>query len=286
MILWQLEQLQNSIANIDRINEWFVLESKIKDDGEADFPQEKINLVFDNLDFGYLEDELVLKNINFDLEPGKKIGIVGRTGSGKTTLARLMFRLYDPQGGAIKINGHNSNEFPLKELRQNVAYVTQEVELFKASIKDNITFFDSKYTDEEIIEVINNLGLEEWFNKLPHGLETEVYSEELGLSAGEEQLLALTRAFLKNPKIVILDEASSRLDPATERIVERALTNLLKNRSAIIIAHRLTTLDKVDKILILEKGEITEYGYRKDLIKDPKSNFSQLLQQGMEEVLQ
>ncbi|MHA1442297.1 MAG: ABC transporter ATP-binding protein, partial [Candidatus Heimdallarchaeota archaeon] len=286
LILWQLEQLQNSIANIDRINEWFELESKIKDVGETEFPQEKVNLVFDDLNFGYLENELVLKNISFDLEPGKKIGIVGRTGSGKTTLARLMFRLYDPISGSIKINGHQSNDFPLKDLRQNVAYVTQEVELFKASIKDNITFFDSKYTDEEIIEVINNLGLREWFNKLPNGLETEVYSEELGLSAGEAQLLALTRAFLKNPKIVILDEASSRLDPATERIIETALNNLLENRSALVIAHRLTTLDKVDKILILEKGEIVEYGYRKDLVKDPKSNFSLLLQQGMEEVLQ
>lgn len=286
LILWQLEMMQNSIANIERINEWFMLESKIKDEGKIEFPQEKINLVFDKLNFGYIEDELVLKNINFDLEPGKKIGIVGRTGSGKTTLARLMFRLYDPNSGSIIINDHKTNEFPLKELRQNVAYVTQEVELFKASIKDNITFFDPKYTDEEIIEVINNLGLKEWLDNLPNGLETEVYGEELGLSAGEEQLLALTRAFLKNPKIVILDEASSRLDPATERIVERALNNLLKNRSALVIAHRLTTLDKVDKILILEKGEITEYGYRKDLIKNPKSHFSLLLKQGMEEVLQ
>ena len=285
-ILWQIGQLQNSLANIERTNEWFKIESKIKDEGEVYFPEENIDFVFDKLDFGYLEDELVLKNISFNLEPGKKIGVVGRTGSGKTTLARLIFRLYDPQCGSIKINGHKNFQYPLKELRKNIAYVTQDVELFKASIKDNITFFDPNVSDEEIIDVLKKLGLENWFNKLPKGLETEIYSEELGLSAGEEQLLALTRAFLKNPKIVILDEASSRLDPATERITERALNNLLKNRSAIIIAHRLTTLEKVDKILILDKGEITEFGSREELVSNPKSHFSQLLHHGIMEVLQ
>jgi len=284
-ILYQTGRLQNSLANIDRIKEWFDIESKIKDNGKLVFPKEDIQLVFDDLDFGYNEDELVLKNISFELEPGKKIGIVGRTGSGKTTLARLIFRLYDPQFGSIKINGQKNTQYPLKDLRKNIAYVTQDVELFNASIKDNITFFDSRYSDKEIIDVIRKLGLEDWFNKLPNGLETEVYSEELGLSAGEEQLLALTRAFLKDPKIVILDEASSRLDPATEKITERALNNLLKNRSTIIIAHRLSTLENVDKILILENGEITEFGSRSKLVDDPESQFSQLLQYGIMEVL-
>jgi ATP-binding cassette subfamily B protein len=199
---------------------------------------------------------------------------------------QLLFRLYDPKNGQIKINGLNNSEYPLEELRKNIAYVTQDVELFNASIKDNITFFDSKHSDQEITDVLENLGLETWLNQLPNGLETEIYSDELGLSAGEEQLLALTRAFLKNPKIVILDEASSRLDPATEKIIEKAITNLLKNRSAIIIAHRLTTLENVDKILILEKGEIAEYGNREELVNDPSSHFSHLLNQGIEGVLQ
>ncbi|MCK5157748.1 MAG: ABC transporter ATP-binding protein, partial [Candidatus Heimdallarchaeota archaeon] len=285
LLLWQIEQLQNSLANIERINEFFQIETKIIDDGETVFPEGKVSLAFDNLDFGYSEN-LVLKDISFNLEPGRKMGLVGQTGSGKTTLARLIFRLYDPKSGKIRVNGINTKNFPLKELRSNVAYVTQDVELFKASIRDNVTFFDKEIPEEIILEIFKDIGLETWYNNLPNGLETIIKSEECGLSAGEEQLLALTRAFLKNPKIVILDEASSRLDPATERQIEIALEKLLHGRSAIIIAHRLTTLYKVDDILILSDGEMMEYGSREDLAKNPKSQFSQLLQKGMEEVLQ
>jgi ABC-type multidrug transport system fused ATPase/permease subunit len=285
LLLWQIEQLQNSLANIERINEFFNLETKIIDDGETVFPDGEVNLAFDNLDFGYSE-ELVLKDISFSLDPGRKIGLVGHTGSGKTTLARLVFRLYDPKSGKIRVNGINTRNFPLKELRKNVAYVTQDVELFKASIRDNVTFFDREIPEKVIVDIFQDIGLGKWYNKLPNGLETIIYSEELGLSAGEEQLLALTRAFLKDPKIVVLDEASSRLDPATERQIEIALEKLLHGRSAIIIAHRLTTLHKVDDILILSDGEMVEYGSREELVQDPKSQFSQLLQKGIEEVLQ
>ncbi|MCK5047035.1 MAG: ATP-binding cassette domain-containing protein, partial [Candidatus Heimdallarchaeota archaeon] len=163
--------------------------------------------------------------------------------------------------------------------------VTQDVELFKASIRDNVTFFDKEIPEEVILDIFKDIGLEKWYNDLPNGLETIILSDECGLSAGEEQLLALTRAFLKNPKIVVLDEASSRLDPATERQIEIALEKLLHGRSAIIIAHRLTTLHKVDDVLILSDGEILEYGTREELAKNPKSEFSQLLQKGIEEVL-
>lgn len=285
LLLWQIEQLQNSLANVERIDEFFQIKTKIIDDGETIFPEGKVNLAFDNLDFGYAKN-LVLKDISFNLEPGRKMGLVGQTGSGKTTLARLIFRLYDPKSGKIRVNGINTKNFPLKELRSNIAYVTQDVELFKASIRDNVTFFDKEIPEEIILEIFKDIGLETWYNNLPNGLETIIKSEECGLSAGEEQLLALTRAFLKNPKIVILDEASSRLDPATERQIEIALEKLLQGRSAIIIAHRLTTLYKVDDILILSDGEMVEYGSREELAMNPKSQFSQLLQKGIEEVLQ
>jgi ABC-type multidrug transport system fused ATPase/permease subunit len=282
LIIWQIDMMQNSIANIDRIKEFFDMKSKIEDTGTEEFPDRHIELIFDNLSFGYKEDELVLKNINFNLLPEKKIGLVGKTGSGKTTIARLIFRLYDPNDGAIRINGHTARDYPLSELRQNIAYVTQDVELFKASLKDNITFFNDEITDEQVLNVINELGLKSWYDKLPNGLDSIIYSDEVGLSAGEEQLLALTRAFLKNPKIIILDEASSRLDPATERQVEHALEKLLHGRSAIIIAHRLPTLEKVDDIIILSQGEIIEAGSRSELVSNPDSLFSELLHKGME----
>ena len=286
LILMQLEALQNTLANIERIDELFSIETEIKDSGETAFPKENVSLKFDNLNFSYNKEDFVLQNISFDLQPGKKIGLIGHTGSGKTTLARLVFRLYDPTTGTIKINDIDTQNFPLRELRQNIAYVTQEVELFKASVKDNITFFSDEIPVEAIEAVFEDLGLTDWARNLPNGFDTEIFSGELGLSAGEEQLLALTRAFLKDPKIVILDEASSRLDPATERKIDSAINKLLEGRSAIIIAHRLATLHDVDDILLLKDGKIIEYDSRVNLLKDPTSHFSQLLQKGIEEVLQ
>jgi len=286
LILWQIEQMQNSLANIERIDEFFNLKSKIIDEGIHKLIEDKMHLKFNRINFSYNEEDLVLQKISFDLTPERKLGLVGHTGCGKTTLARLIFRLHDPQSGEILINDINTKDYILKELRKSIAYVTQDVELFKASIKDNITFFDKTIPTEDVLRVINEVGLGPWLDQLENGLETVILSEECGLSAGEEQLLALSRAFLKNPKLVILDEASSRLDPATERQIDIALDRLMEGRSAIIIAHRLSTLHKVDDILILKKGEIVEYGERNQLISEPTSEFSKLLQRGIEEVLQ
>ena len=286
LILWQIEQMQNSLANIERIDEFFNLKSKIIDEGTHKLVEDKIHLKFNKINFSYNDEDLVLQKISFDLTPERKLGLVGHTGCGKTTLARLIFRLHDPQSGEILINDINSRDYILKELRKSIAYVTQDVELFKASIKDNITFFDKTIPTEDVLRVINEVGLGSWLDQLENGLETVILSEECGLSAGEEQLLALSRAFLKNPKLVILDEASSRLDPATERQIDIALDKLMEGRSAIIIAHRLSTLHKVDDILILKKGEMVEYGERSHLANEPTSEFSKLLQKGIEEVLQ
>ncbi|MBN1328692.1 MAG: ABC transporter ATP-binding protein [Candidatus Heimdallarchaeota archaeon] len=286
LILWQIEQMQNSLANIERIDEFFNIKSKIVDEGTHSLIEDKLHLKFNRINFSYNNDDLVLQKISFDLTPGKKLGLVGHTGCGKTTIARLIFRLYDPQSGEILINDINSRDYRLQELRKGIAYVTQDVELFKASIRDNVTFFDKTIPTEEVLRVINEVGLGSWLDKLEKGLETVILSEECGLSAGEEQLLALSRAFLKNPKLVILDEASSRLDPVTERQIDLALDKLMEGRSAIIIAHRLATLHKVDDVMILKKGETIEYGERLSLTNDPTTEFSKLLQQGIEGVLQ
>jgi ABC-type multidrug transport system fused ATPase/permease subunit len=235
------------------------------------------------------DKELVLQGISFRLQPGRILGLLGRTGSGKTTMTRLIFRLYDPDQGAIRL-GHNGAAVDLREvglvdLRQRVGMVTQNIELFHASVRDNLTFFDEAIPDERILQVIHDLGLGEWYDALPEGLDTELESGGGGLSAGEQQLLAFTRIFLRDPGLVILDEASSRLDPATEHLIERAVDKLVAGRTAIVIAHRLGTVERADEIMILEKGEIREYGERTKLAGDPDSRFYSLLQTGMEDVL-
>jgi ATP-binding cassette subfamily B protein len=187
--------------------------------------------------------------------------------------------------GSIKVNGSDLREAHLDVLRRNIAIVTQDVQLFRASIRDNLTFFDRSLSDEKIITTLEELELGDWLRNQPKGLDTELDTGSRSLSAGEAQLLAFTRVFLRNPGLVILDEASSRLDPATEQRLERAIDKLLKNRTAIIIAHRLDTIHRADQVLILDKGKISEYGDRTQLVADPNSRFYQLLQTGLEEVL-
>jgi ATP-binding cassette, subfamily B, bacterial len=233
--------------------------------------------------------EIVLHNISFKLPPGRVIGLLGRTGSGKTTLTRLLFRLYDPDEGCILLgssgNLANLRELPIQELRRGVGMVTQNIQLFHATVRENLTFFDTAIPDQRIHQAIQDLGLEKWFQSLPNGLDTELESGGGGLSAGEAQLLAFTRIFLRDPGLIILDEATSRLDPATESLIEQAVGKLVHNRTAIIVAHRLGTVQRADDILILEDGHIIEYGERAHLAEDPSTRFHHLLKTGLEEVL-
>jgi ATP-binding cassette subfamily B protein len=235
--------------------------------------------------------ELVLHDLSFQLRPGAILGLLGRTGSGKTTLTRLIFRLYDPDQGGVYMGRDlaaltDVRQVPLLHLRHRVGMVTQNIQLFNATVRDNLTFFDRDIPDERILQVLHDLGLGEWAQGLPEGLDTELESGGGGLSAGEAQLLAFTRIFLQDPGLVILDEASSRLDPATEHLIERAVDTLVQDRTAIVIAHRLGTVQRADEILILENGRACEYGGRAALAGDPSSRFYSLLQTGMmEEVL-
>jgi ABC-type multidrug transport system fused ATPase/permease subunit len=233
----------------------------------------------------------VLPDITFTLDPGRVLGILGRTGSGKTTLTRLLFRLYDVDQGAILLNGVDVRHVTLADLRQYVGMVTQDVQLFAATVRDNLTLFrnygpaERHISDDHILAAIEMLGLGNWFRALPDGLDTLLTSGGQGLSAGEAQLLALTRVFLRDPKLIILDEASSRLDPATEQLLERAIDRLMHNRTGMIIAHRLSTVQRADDVLILENGRIAEWGQRAVLANDPRSRFYNLLQTGLAEVL-
>jgi ATP-binding cassette, subfamily B, bacterial len=281
----QLLDIQKASASIIRINELFSMKSQIIESTNKSTPSEDtISLQLKKVSFEYEENTPVLKDVSFDLPSGKVLGILGHTGCGKTTLARLIVRFYDPKAGDILLNNKPLKDIPLKELRRNIAYVTQDVQLFQASVRDNITFFNSSIKDDLIIRTIYEMGLKDWYENLNNGLNTMIQPGG-GMSSGEAQLLTLVRIFLKNPKLVILDEASARLDPITEKLVDNALQRLMVGRACIIIAHRLGTVGKADDILILENGVVLEYGKREDLAENHTSRFHELLNYGMEEVL-
>jgi ABC-type multidrug transport system fused ATPase/permease subunit len=278
----QIEDLQQAGAGIVRVGALLETRSAIQDGPGVAWPSGALAVEFDGVCFGYAAHEPVLRDVSFQVRPGTVLGVLGRTGSGKTTLTRLLFRLYDPQQGAIRLQGHDLREARVDELRRRIGIVTQEIQLFHARVRDNLTLFDPTIPDERILDVLAEVGLWEWYQSLSDGLETMLASGG-GLSAGQAQLLAFVRVFLEDPGVVILDEASSRLDPATERRIERAVDRLLQGRTAIIIAHRLATLERADDVLVLEQGRIAELGPRTRLRADPASRYAALLRAGLEE---
>ena len=283
----QLQDFQRAVAGVARVQEIYFTQTAISDPAESPLrlPDGPLAVQFDHVDFDYAADKPVLRDVSFALQPGQVMGLLGRTGSGKTTITRLLFRLYEPTQGQIFLGDHPIAAVPLANLRRGVGIVTQEVQLFNATIRDNLTFFNPEIGDAQIMTALTDLELTTWFNALPDGLDTLLEAGGRGLSAGEAQLLAFTRVFLQDPGLIILDEASSRLDPATEFLIERAVDKLFHNRTAIIVAHRLATVQRADDILILENGRIKEYGSRLALAADPQSDFAQLLRAGLAEVL-
>jgi ATP-binding cassette subfamily B protein len=284
----QLIDLQKAGASIERVEELLNRTSALRQRADTLLPDGPLRVQFDEVTFSYDDqagDEIVLDDVMFDIAPGRVVGLLGRTGSGKSTIARLITRLYEPQSGAVRVGGSATWDVDLGDLRHRVAMVTQDVQLFRATVRQNLTFFDDPVSDERLAEAIHRLELDEWLDSLPAGLDTMLDSGSSGLSAGQAQLLAFTRIFLRDPGVVVLDEASSRLDPATEALIERAVDHLLEDRTAIVIAHRLETVARVDDIVILEDGRVIEYGEREALQADPESIFSKLLATGMEEAL-
>jgi len=285
----QLADLQTAIAGIERIAELLDMRSSIAVNAKKQIALKPAAVMFDRVLFRYEDggqnNGVVIEDVSFDLPEGRVLGLLGRTGSGKTTITRLLFRLYDPAVGAIRIGDVDVRDVSLSNLRQRVGMVTQDVQLFAASVRDNLTFFNRSIDDARILDALDELGLLSWYRTLPNGLDTQLDAGGSSLSAGEAQLLAFARVFLKDPALVILDEASSRLDPATEQLLERAIDRLLHNRTGIVIAHRLKTVQRVDDILILERGRVREYGERIALTADPHSRFYSLLQTGLEEAL-
>jgi ABC-type multidrug transport system fused ATPase/permease subunit len=288
----QLQQFQTASASLSRIRTLLNIQPTLLDGpgvGWNGARKTAPKVAFEHLTFAYRADAPVLQDVSLALEPGAVLGLLGRTGSGKTTLTRLLFRLYDPVDGRITLDGQDIRIATLAELRGRIGLVTQEVQLFDASVRDNATLFDPLVSDSRIVEVLTDLGLGDWLARQPRGLDT-VLAAGGGLSAGEAQLLAFARVFLKDPGLLVLDEASSRLDPASDRLIERALDKLLggagaQKRTAIIIAHKLSTVGRADRIAILDHGRVLETGRRAALEADPDSHFAKLLATGAEEAL-
>lgn len=276
----QVEQVQQAIAGGRRVVQLLAIEPTVSDGEGAVIPQSPPRIELDSVSFAYRVGEPVLHDVSLDIAAGTVVGVVGRTGAGKSTLARLLTRQYDPDQGALRIGGVDVRDMKRQYLRSQVALVTQDVHVLAATVRDNITLFDPQVSDQRIGDAIETLGLGPWLASLSHGLDTVIEQGGAGMSAGEAQLLALGRTFLADPSVVVLDEASSRLDPATEHSLEVALHGLLADRTGVIIAHRLSTLDRCDSICVLDGGRVVEYGRRDLLAEKPGSHYAALVRAG------
>ncbi len=291
----EISDFQRGSASIERIEELMSTPSGVPEPVKParNLPPGPLPISVRHVSFAYDDEALpdvdrggtVLHDISFDLAPGQTLGLLGHTGSGKTTLARLLFRLYDPTEGEITLGNVPIREVALDEVRRRIAFVTQEVRVFRATVRDNLTLFDANIPDEHLLSSLDSLGLQAWFASLPEGLDTQLGAGAEAMSAGQAQLLALARAFLRSPDLYILDEASARLDPITERLLDGAIERAIAGRPAVIIAHRLSTVQRVDTIMMLDQGRIMELGSRQKLLNDPTSHFARLLAGDFHEVL-
>lgn len=276
----QLAEAQKAVAGTGRAARLLATAPAIVDGTGDDLPDGALSVELRNVTFGYGTGHPVLTGVNLVVPAGSTLGVVGRTGSGKTTVGRLVARLWDTEQGEVLVGGVDVRRLRLADLRRRIGIVTQEVELFRASLRDNLTIFGTLPADDgQLQRVLVDVGLEDWFRSLPYGLDQHLDGND-ELSAGEGQLLAFARVLLADPALVILDEASSRLDPVTEARLAGATDRLLAGRTALIIAHRLATLDRVDRICVLDHGRVVEHDDRSLLAADSSSHYHGLLLAG------
>ena len=264
----QYALIQNSIAGAERI--FAVMDSEAeKDDGKEEFKAENVrgDISFKNVCFGYNEEKQVLKNFSLDVKQGQKIAIVGATGSGKTTIVNLLTRFYDIDSGEITIDGKSIFDIPKDELRKTIAIVLQDTVLFSESIKSNILYGNLDATDEEIANAARTANAERFITRLKSSYDTQLSEGGSNLSQGQRQLLSIARAVLADPKILILDEATSSVDTRTEMRIQSAMVKLMENRTSLIIAHRLSTIRDADKIIVIDNGTIAESGNHEELLE-------------------
>ncbi|MBP6407420.1 MAG: ABC transporter ATP-binding protein [Fusobacteriaceae bacterium] len=262
-----INALNSAIPAVDRLYEILELESTIENKENPYIPKKIEGIVeFENLDFAYNSERDVLKNLNLSVKQGEMVALVGRSGSGKTTLVNLIPRFYDATNGSIKIDGIDTRDYDVYTLRKNIGVVPQETFLFSGSVRDTIIYGKRNASDEEIEKALRMANAYNFVMELPQGLNTEVGERGVLLSGGQKQRLAIARAILENPPIMILDEATSALDTESERLVQDALDKLMTNRTTFVIAHRLSTILHADKIVVMENGEIMEVGTHNELL--------------------
>ena len=267
---WIVNLTQRASASMDRLLEVFKVEPQIKDTNETDFSIKEISgeIKFKNVWFKYPDSEsYVLKGINLEIKQGQTVGIVGYTGSGKTTLVNLIPRLFDPDKGEVLIDGINVKKIPLKVLRESIGYVQQEVFLFSDSVKNNITFGVDGVSDEEVFNVAKIAHIYDEVIEFPNGFDTIVGERGITLSGGQRQRVGLARALIKKPKILILDDSLSSVDAYTEEMILKSLKEFRAGRTTIIISHRITAVKDADFIIVLDDGEIVEQGTHDELLE-------------------
>ena len=259
--------LQSMVAAAERIFE-FLEEPEEENTAKGNIDTQKLkgNVEFEHVKFGYDPEKIIIKDFNADVKEGQKIAIVGPTGAGKTTMVKLLMRFYDVNSGAIKVDGHNVKDFERGELRKMFGMVLQDTWLFGGTVKDNIKYGNEEATDDEVIEAAKAAHVHHYIKTLPKGYNSIINEESSNISAGQKQLLTIARVILADPKILILDEATSSIDTRTEIQIQSAMDNLMKGRTSFIIAHRLSTIRNADLILVMNHGDIVEQGTHDDLL--------------------
>ena len=273
-IVHEIEIVQKANAALERVVALLAERPTILDEGTTSPDPGPLSVTAAGVTFDYGDDQPVLHDIDLAIDAGHSVGIVGRTGSGKTTLSRLVLRLVEATEGELRLGGVPVAEIPLGELRRRVCLIPQEVELFGATVRDNVTLFDDAHGDDAVTEALAAVGLD----RLAAGdLDRELGPGGAGLSAGEGQLLSLARAWLRRPDLIVLDEATARVDPETEERIDRAVRQLTQGRTTLIIAHRLSTLRRVDDIAVFDHGRLVEFGARDALAGDATSRYARLV---------
>lgn len=276
MLADKFNTLQMGLVAADRVFTVLDNNQQIENKGTIQPTRLKGDLAFHKVDFAYIDEEYVLKDLSFKVNAGETLAIVGSTGSGKSTIINILNRFYELNAGKIMIDGINIKDYELLALRQRTAVVLQDVFLFSGSVFENITLRDNSISKEQVIEAAKMIGAHEFIMKLPNGYDYEVMERGATLSMGQRQLISFVRALVFDPDILILDEATSSIDPETESVIQYAIETLIEKRTSIIIAHRLSTIRHADNIMVLEKGQIKELGPHEELLKLENGHYKEL----------